>query len=77
MRIGCLTWFRAIVSGVPSCALSKMEGKKIMWDRKELKMRGRVAFKANYWRCVLVGVFYANPYQFCTGAELYRVLKNQ
>ncbi len=28
----------------------------IMWDRKELKMRGKVAFKANYWRCVLVGI---------------------
>ena len=27
-----------------------------MWDRKELKARGRAAFKANYWRCVLVGV---------------------
>lgn len=28
----------------------------IMWDRKELKMRGKAAFKANYWRCVLVGI---------------------
>jgi len=25
-----------------------------MWDRKELKSRGKIAFKANYWRCVLV-----------------------
>lgn len=25
-----------------------------MWTRKELKMRGKAAFKANYWRCVLV-----------------------
>lgn len=23
-----------------------------MWDRKELKARGKAAFKANYWRCV-------------------------
>lgn len=23
-----------------------------MWDRTELKARGRAAFKANYWRCV-------------------------
>ena len=23
-----------------------------MWDRKELKARGRAAFKANYWRSV-------------------------
>lgn len=27
--------------------------------------------------CGLVGVFYANPYQFSTGAELYQALKNQ
>lgn len=25
-----------------------------MWDRKELKQRGKAAFKANYWRTVLV-----------------------
>lgn len=25
-----------------------------MWDRVELKTKGREAFKANYWRCVLV-----------------------
>ena len=25
-----------------------------MWDRKELKRRGMAAFKANYWRTVLV-----------------------
>lgn len=25
-----------------------------MWDRKDLKARAKVAFKANYWRCVLV-----------------------
>ena len=24
-----------------------------MWDRKELKQRGKAAFKANYWKCVL------------------------
>ena len=25
-----------------------------MWDRRDLKARAKVAFKANYWRCVLV-----------------------
>ena len=25
-----------------------------MWDRKELKTRGKIAFQSNYWRCVLV-----------------------
>lgn len=27
-----------------------------MWDRKQLKARGKAAFKANYWRCVLVAL---------------------
>ena len=27
-----------------------------MWVRKELKARGKAAFKANYWRCVLVAL---------------------
>lgn len=27
-----------------------------MWDRKELKRKGLAAFKANYWKCVLIGV---------------------
>lgn len=27
-----------------------------MWERKELKARGKAAFKANYWRCVLVAL---------------------
>ena len=27
-----------------------------MWDRKELKEKGKAAFKANYWKCVLVGL---------------------
>ena len=26
--------------------------------------------------CGLVGVFYVNPYQFATGAELYKAIKN-
>ena len=30
-----------------------------MWERKELKARGKAAFKANYWRCVLVGLILA------------------
>jgi len=27
-----------------------------MWDRAELKFRGKIAFKANYWRSVLVAL---------------------
>lgn len=27
-----------------------------MWERKELKRRGLAAFKANYWKCVLIGI---------------------
>lgn len=27
-----------------------------MWDRKQLKARGKAAFKANYWKCVLVAL---------------------
>ncbi len=30
-----------------------------MWTRGELKERGKIAFKANYWKCVLVGVILA------------------
>lgn len=30
-----------------------------MWDRKELKARGKVAMKANYWRCVVAGMVVA------------------
>ena len=30
-----------------------------MWERKELKARGKAAFKANYWRCVLVALILA------------------
>ena len=30
-----------------------------MWDRKELKARGKAAFKANYWRCVLAALILA------------------
>ena len=30
-----------------------------MWDRKELKQRGRAAFKANYWKCVLAAFLLA------------------
>ena len=30
-----------------------------MWTRKELKARGKAAFKANYWRCVLVALVIA------------------
>ena len=30
-----------------------------MWDRKELKAKGKAAFKANYWKCVLVALILA------------------
>ena len=30
-----------------------------MWKRKELKRLGKAAFKANYWRCVLVALIIA------------------
>ena len=29
-----------------------------MWTRKQLKERGNKAFKANYWKCVLVGLIF-------------------
>ena len=29
---------------------------EIMWERRDLKARGKAAFKANYWRCVLVAL---------------------
>lgn len=30
-----------------------------MWDRKTVKSRGKIAFQANYWRCVLVAFIMA------------------
>ena len=30
-----------------------------MWTRKDLKDRAKIAFKANYWRCVLVALIFA------------------
>lgn len=30
-----------------------------MWDRKELKAKGKAAFKANYWKCVIVALIFA------------------
>lgn len=27
-----------------------------MWDRKELKAKGKAAFQANYWKCVIVAL---------------------
>jgi len=27
-----------------------------MWNRKDLKAKGKIAFKANYWKCVLVSL---------------------
>ncbi len=30
-----------------------------MWTRKQLKERGRAAFKANYWKCLLVALLLA------------------
>ena len=36
-----------------------MEVFPIMWDRKELKQRGRAAFTANYWKCVVAALLLA------------------
>jgi len=30
-----------------------------MWTRKELKDKAKIAFKANYWKAVLVGLLLA------------------
>lgn len=30
-----------------------------MWNRKELKARGKAAFQANYWKCVIVALIFA------------------
>lgn len=38
-----------------------------MWDRKELKKRGKTAFMANYWKCVLIGILLAT---FVAGAAV-------
>ena len=27
-----------------------------MWNRKDLKERAKIAFKANYWKCILVAI---------------------
>ena len=29
-----------------------------MWNRKELKAKGKAAFKANYWKCVIVALIF-------------------
>ena len=34
-----------------------------MWNRAKLKRQGKAAFKANYWRAVLVGLVLS----FCVG----------
>ena len=39
----------------------------IMWDRKELKMKGKAAFMANYWKCVLIGILLV---MFAAGASV-------
>lgn len=36
--------------------LKRTGGVEEMWNRKELKEKGKLAFKANYWWCVLVSV---------------------
>ncbi len=38
-----------------------------MWNRKELKERGKAAFTANYWRCVLAALILT----FITGSATY------
>ena len=39
-----------------------------MWERKELKARGLAAFKANYWKCVLVALIIAVVAGGCGGS---------
>ena len=31
----------------------------MMWDRKALKQRAKEKFKANYWKCVLIGLMFS------------------
>ena len=38
-----------------------------MWKRKELKQKGKAAFMANYWKCVLVGILMS---MFVAGASV-------
>ena len=46
-----------------------------MWDRKELKEKGKAAFKANYWKCVLVGLLLV-LFAAGTGASTSRTTVN-
>ena len=36
--------------------MRRQKGECSMWTIRELKGRGKVAFRANYWKCVLVGL---------------------
>ena len=40
-----------------------------MWTREELKTRGREAFKANYWKCVLVALILSVITGGCSGSS--------
>ena len=46
-----------------------------MWDRKELKKKGMAAFKANFWKCVLVA-FLLTLFVAGTSASASRVTSN-
>ena len=46
-----------------------------MWDRKELKKKGMAAFKANFWKCVLVA-FLLTLFVAGTSASTSRVTSN-
>lgn len=63
------------ISGMDAIALSRkmMDGHK--WNTFVLDLSFIGWDLLTVLTCGLVGVFYANPYQFSTGAELYRVLK--
>ena len=49
-----------------------------MWTRAELKFRGKEAFKANYWRYVLVGIIMTvTSGGFSTPNSYLRIYNNQ
>ncbi len=43
-----------------------------MWTRSELKERGKAAFKANYWRCVLVALLLTFVAGGCSSGSGFR-----
>ena len=46
-----------------------------MWERAELKKKGMAAFKANYWKCVLIGIL-LTLFVAGTSASVSRTARN-